>query len=227
MSSSEPSRVSGGLHLVSSSSLPPDLLQQSVGAWVESTFPEKFPQLLGGIASNEEALVCMCTGELDDASSPSQTVAASYPVAFAVLRYFPAEVDLAFLRMLVVDPSRRCQGVGTRMWPLLLKHVAQRGKHFLIFNIFRDEMALAMATAADNQRRLKFYERVGAKVLDVKGYCCVIAGVEHPMLLMAADVEGQPLPSDPAWAETQRDQVDIHRSASENWIRCTGEWGVR
>jgi GNAT superfamily N-acetyltransferase len=104
--------------------------------------------------------------------------------------------DMVFVRYLAIDPSRRNQGLGEALVSLLRDRVRAEGGCALLLDV---EEPIG-PHAADDRRRISFYERCGLSLLDVPGY----APPEHgetgeivPLLLMGQVLDdGPPLVGD-------------------------------
>ena len=114
------------------------------------------------------------------------------PVGMTLIRRL-GDTDMAFVRYLAVDPSRRDRGLGAQ----LVAHVREALRSDGIGVLLLDVEKPMGAHARDDRRRIAFYERCGVSLLDVPDY----APPEHgetgeivPLLLMGAVLDdGAPL----------------------------------
>jgi GNAT superfamily N-acetyltransferase len=126
----------------------------------------------------------------------------------------------SFLRYFVVTAERRGQGVGGRMWAALCRDLAGRGRELLLFDVEDpDDPAAAGHEAYERRRRVTFYQRLGADLVDFAAYEPPPHGEDDtaslPLRLMAArlDVNGGSSPPRllPAAAEHAVGVVLRHR----------------
>jgi GNAT superfamily N-acetyltransferase len=76
-----------------------------------------------------------------------------------------------FLRYFVVTAERRSEGVGSRLWSELCRSLADRGQELLLFDV--EDPADPGATsheAVERHRRVSFYRRLGAELVDFAAY---------------------------------------------------------
>lgn len=110
------------------------------------------------------------------------------PVGMALIRRL-GDTEMAFVRYLAVDPSRRDRGLGGRLVSHLRDALREEGISVLLLDV-EEPMG---EHAEDDRRRIAFYERCGLTLLDVPGY----APPEHgetgelvPLLLMGEVLDG-------------------------------------
>lgn len=99
------------------------------------------------------------------------------------------DTDMAFVRYLAVDPSRRDLGLGTA----LVSHIRRALRSAGIGVLLLDVEEPRGAHAEDDRRRIAFYERCGLAVLDVPGYAPPAHGETGeivPLLLMGEVIDG-------------------------------------
>jgi GNAT superfamily N-acetyltransferase len=99
-----------------------------------------------------------------------------------------------FLRYFVVAAERRGQGVGGRLWSALCADLAARGSTRLLFDVEDPDDPTADAhEAEERRRRVVFYRRLGADLVDVASYAPPHHGepgtLPIPLRLMAAALD--------------------------------------
>ena len=126
----------------------------------------------------------------------------------------------SFLRYFVVTAERRGEGVGGRLWGALCGDLAGRGQELLLFDV--EDPADPAATsheAVERHRRVTFYRRLGAELVDFAAYEPPHhgePGTERlPLRLMAArlDVNGGSSPPRLLSTDAERavESVLLHR----------------
>lgn len=76
-----------------------------------------------------------------------------------------------FLRYFVVTAEHRGQGLGGLMWAALCRDLAGRGKRLLLLDLEDPDDPTATGQEADERRRrVTFYRRLGAAVVDFAAY---------------------------------------------------------
>jgi GNAT superfamily N-acetyltransferase len=114
------------------------------------------------------------------------------PRGFVMLRPLGG-TGLMYLRYFVVDQRVRGQGVGGIMWAELTSRLRDDGYTTLVFDVEDPaEPGSDQAEARIRSRRIGFYQRLGARLLPVRGYHTphTESGEEGwvPMLLLAASL---------------------------------------
>lgn len=119
------------------------------------------------------------------------------------------ETDMAFVRYLAVDPDHRGRGLGGTLVAELRDRLRMDGVGVLLLDV----EAPMGEHAADDHRRIAFYERCGLSLLDVPDY----APPEHgetgeivPLLLMGQVLDGGAPLADSRLADAVR-AVLVHR----------------
>lgn len=114
---------------------------------------------------------------------------------FALVRRL-GDTDMSFVRYLAVDPARRGQGLGAQLVTLLRDRLRAESIGALLLDV----EAPTGEHAADDQRRIEFYERCGLTLLDVPDYAPPDhgeTGEAVPLLLMGEVLDaGPPLRSE-------------------------------
>jgi GNAT superfamily N-acetyltransferase len=133
------------------------------------------------------------------------------PAGFALLRPL-GSTGWIYLRYLVVDGARRSQGLGGQLWEQLTERFRDAGYTLLVFDVEDpDEPGCEPAQVELRWRRIRFYQRQGASLLPVTGYCSpeIVPGTSgwFPMLLMTAPLAGHPGAPDPGGAGAIVDAV--------------------
>lgn len=130
------------------------------------------------------------------------------PAGLALTRRL-GDTGMAFVRYLVVDPTRRDRGLGGLLVDRLRDHLRDEGIGVLLLDV---EEPIG-EHAEDDRRRIAFYERCGLTLLDVPGY----APPEHgatgeivPLLLMGEVLDGGAPLTGPRLDEAVR-AVLLHR----------------
>lgn len=123
------------------------------------------------------------------------------PVAFVLLRAMGARA--IYLRYLVVDESRRGQGIGSAAWQHLIDHCRDAGYAVLVWDVEHpDEEGIDQDERTIRLRRVRFYERLDGVALPVPDYTNPHedgSGThESPMVLMAAAMDGSRVAADDA-----------------------------
>ena len=98
----------------------------------------------------------------------------------------PMSVDWQFLEYFAVDSSIRGKGYGTALWEAMLHEDAVRR---LIFEVEDPDDATDPAEREIRRRRIAFYQRLGATLVDHVHYVVpdVIGSRTEPLLLMWHD----------------------------------------
>jgi GNAT superfamily N-acetyltransferase len=99
-----------------------------------------------------------------------------------------------FLRYFVVTGDRRGQGIGGTLWTALCVDLAARGASRLLFDVEDPDDAAASADeATERHRRVRFYRRLGAELVDVETYAPPHHGAPGtdamPLRLMATELD--------------------------------------
>jgi GNAT superfamily N-acetyltransferase len=81
------------------------------------------------------------------------------------------ETRWSFLRYFVVAADRRGHGIGGRLWSALCRDLAVRGRQRVLFDVEDPDDATAAPHEVDERRRrVQFYRRAGADLIDVDSY---------------------------------------------------------
>jgi GNAT superfamily N-acetyltransferase len=129
-----------------------------------------------------------------------------------------ADTGWTFLRYFVVTAERRGSGVGGRLWTALCRDLADRGQELLLFDV--EDPADPTATThetVERHRRVTFYRRLGAELVDFAAYEPPHHGEPGtqalPLRLMAArlDVNGGSSPPRLLPADAERVVADVLR----------------
>ncbi|MGD8324391.1 MAG: histone deacetylase family protein, partial [Gammaproteobacteria bacterium] len=85
--------------------------------------------------------------------------------------YYP-ELRLAYLQYIASDPGRSSRGIGGALYEATREFVAARGAHGLVLDVPPDERSKVhdVSRLATNRRRIRFYERYGARVITGTGW---------------------------------------------------------
>jgi GNAT superfamily N-acetyltransferase len=110
------------------------------------------------------------------------------PHGMAVVREL-GPTGWVFLRYFVVAAQRRGDGVGARLWGLVKTAMAGAGHTRIVFDVEDPAETPDPAEISVRRRRIGFYTRLGAQLLDVREYMPPHGDDTHPMLLMAADLD--------------------------------------
>lgn len=116
----------------------------------------------------------------------------SVPVALAVLSW-PGPEGWTYLEYLAVDAARRGGGLGGRLWRGIVDRLPRRAPR-MVMEIHDPAGAPAASGERETrERRQRFYERLGAVALPVRGY--VMPGRDdpptaYPGLLLAWSPDG-------------------------------------
>jgi GNAT superfamily N-acetyltransferase len=105
-----------------------------------------------------------------------------------------SDTGWTFLRYFVVTAERRGQGVGGRLWSVLCADLAARGRTRLLFDVEDPGDPTADPhEAEERRRRVVFYRRRGADLVDVASYAPPHHGepgtAPMPLRLMAAGLD--------------------------------------
>jgi GNAT superfamily N-acetyltransferase len=145
----------------------------------EEGFPPRLRAEFGAVTSHREpgelALVLLGNGE---------------PSGFCVLRPL-GETGWVFLRYFVVDQQVRSRGLGGIMWDTLTARLRDDGCTLLVFDVEDPgEPDCGPVQERIRARRIRFYQRHGARLLPLQGYRTPHGNDWTPMLLMAAPLAG-------------------------------------
>lgn len=77
---------------------------------------------------------------------------------------FYQRFSTAYLGYFAIAPEMRCQGLGVQVYHLLLDRMAGYGLDMLLFDVEKPE--LATGGSKDARRRIAFYQRQGARMLE-------------------------------------------------------------
>lgn len=101
----------------------------------------------------------------------------SMPVAFAALAW-PGPDGWTYLEYLAVDAARRGGGLGRRLWRGVTARLPESAPRMVMEIHDPSGAPAASAERERRERRQRFYERLGAVVLPVRGY--VMPGRDDP-----------------------------------------------
>jgi GNAT superfamily N-acetyltransferase len=106
------------------------------------------------------------------------------------------DTQWTFLRYFVVAAQRRGQGIGGRLWSALCRDLAARGRGRLLFDVEDPDDAAADPHEADERRRrVRFYRRLGADLVDPAAYAPPHHGeagtAAIPLRLLGADLDAK------------------------------------
>ena len=110
------------------------------------------------------------------------------PVGMALIRRL-GDTNMAFVRYVAVDPSRRDRGLGATLMAHLRDTLRSEGIGALLLDV----EVPAGEHAEDDRRRIAFYERCGMALLDVPDYAPPDHGETGevvPLLLMGEVLDG-------------------------------------
>jgi GNAT superfamily N-acetyltransferase len=148
-------------------------------------------------------------------------VRGGHPCGFAMLRSL-GDTGWIYLRYFVVDRHQRGQGLGGVLWDQLAAWLRAAGFTLLVFDVDDPaEPGQEPGETSIRSRRIRFYERHGARLLPVTGYrtphVAPHAGDPDwaPMLLMAAILAADPASPRPGpgdrWVRAVVDAVYRYR----------------
>lgn len=153
-----------------------------------------------------EALLDVERGE----RSLALTTGAGPVLGLALVRNLPGTA-WTFLRYFVIAAERRGTGLGGVLWRMLTEDLVQRHSTWLLFDVEDpDDRAASAGERAERERRVRFYQRLGASLLDVSGYQPPAHGEPGatviPLRLMAARLGAaeSPQPERPELADMVR-----------------------
>lgn len=117
----------------------------------------------------------------------------SVPVALATLSW-PGPEGWTYLEYLAVDAARRGGGLGGRLWHGIVERLPARAPRMVMEIHDPSGAPAASAERETRERRQRFYERLGAVALPVRGY--VMPGRDdpptaYPGLLLAWSPDGR------------------------------------
>jgi GNAT superfamily N-acetyltransferase len=100
-----------------------------------------------------------------------------------------------FLRYFVVTAEQRGQGIGGRLWSALCRDLAARGRNRLVFDVEDpDDTAADPHEVDERRRRVRFYRRLGADLVDPPSYAPPHHGepgtTAIPLRLLGAELDG-------------------------------------
>ncbi len=136
----------------------------------------------------DQFLTAIGDGQADE-GAPAKGLAgedSSGPCGFAVLRRL-GPTGWIYLRYFAV--GSRGRGLGSAAFTTLLQAMTEAGHRRLIWDV--EDPAESGAGEAEvhlRLRRIKFYTRLGGRLLPIRGYHTPDAAGPHPMRLMAADL---------------------------------------
>ena len=129
----------------------PDELREQARTLYESSFPIEELRDFDGLFDREAALLVARDGDA--------------LLGFSVFRYL-AEASLGYLWYICVDQSTRGQGIGRQLYQRTLDSLGKNGNCLkgLIFEVERLDSE-SHPVYGDPIRRVKFYERLGARLI--------------------------------------------------------------
>lgn len=157
----------------------------SVRVIYEEAFPPRqrvpFRELVSS-ARRHEKLILVMTDSAD-------------PVAFAVVSRLES-AGCAFVEYFAVIGNRRSRGIGHMLWPEILRALKERGGPLRLVLEVEDpaEPGIAGDEVEVRQRRIRFWEQMGAVLLPDGGYLMpnLDGDGTEPMRLMWADASAVP-----------------------------------
>jgi GNAT superfamily N-acetyltransferase len=155
-----------------------------------------------GFPLHERASFAAVTDQRQGGELALALVGDGQPRGFALLRPLGG-TGWIYLRYFVVDGARRGQGLGGLLWDQLTARLGTAGYTLLVFDVEDpDEPGRGPDEAELRLRRVRFYQRHGARLLPVTGYRTPDVGPEgpgwSPMLLMTAPLPAPPSPGQDA-----------------------------
>ena len=92
-------------------------------------------------------------------------------IGLAFVFYFP-EIHLGYLQYIASDPKRPARGIGGAVYEAMREILAARGGQGLFFDVPPDRPDLVddPARLPINRKRIRFYERYGARVVEGSGW---------------------------------------------------------
>lgn len=90
----------------------------------------------------------------------------NYRIIGAILYSFWKDTQIGLLEYLFIKQNLRSKGIGTLLYKKMIKHINKLKGKYLIFSAARDEKFEKSITNEEikiRQRRLKFYEKLGAR----------------------------------------------------------------
>jgi GNAT superfamily N-acetyltransferase len=155
--------------------------------WIyEANFPPAERKPFGDIVSRIRAGAYICLVARPE-NAPDQII------AFALLMLLP-DVALAFLEYVAVQPDLQGRGVGSRLFHAVAAYIRERGLAQGV--VWEVEPPLSAEPGEDRNRRLRFYEQLGAGIVSLStvyampNYESGSGGA--PLLLMRLPLEKQP-----------------------------------
>jgi len=143
-----------------------------------------------GFAPHLRAEFGAVTGQRQPGELALALVRAGRPCGFTMLRPLGG-TGWIFLRYFVVDHQVRGLGLGGIMWDMLTARLREDGYTLLVFDVEDPgEPGCGPAQERIRARRIRFYERHGARLLPLRGYRTPHGNGWTPMLLLAAPLDG-------------------------------------
>jgi GNAT superfamily N-acetyltransferase len=169
-----------------------DWQRDAVRSIFEEAFPiwerEPFDDLVGRVAAG--------------AATPVVMVDSGQPVALAVTSRLDF-VEWSYLEYFAVASDHRGHGVGGHLWRAMVQDLAVRNRLSRVVLEVEDPAGVPEGSpqARQRERRIRFYERQGARLLPARNYVVPrldgVAG-SQPMLLLWAAVADDAEPPGPA-----------------------------
>ena len=178
--------VENGLRFIEIQQLSDDLLLPWLDLF-ETAFPAVERVLVSSLLEIVRALVP------NNAEGDHLVAATDETGAFAGLMAYQIRQDarLALLCYLAVAPSLRNRGLGSVMYGEMLSRARQARSQLLLFEVERPDHADTNDGRATAERRIEFYRRKGARLLEGIQYEQVVGWHQPPlpMYLMAHPLE--------------------------------------
>ncbi len=158
-----------------------DTVSDGLRAGVQALYEEAFPP------RQREPFADIVAASRDGAGIALVPVDGEQPVGLAFLSSLGAAGPL-FLEYFAIAADRRGAGVGQALWHAVADALAVRGEPAAVVLEVEDpaEAQIAAEEVAQRERRVRFWQRVGARMLPVSGYIVPTLDEDgtEPLLLM-------------------------------------------